>query len=85
MERAIDTPLRPKASTRRWRSRARLAAAVVSEASTVFLAYKLVTHGVACIVCIAVHFVNTAVLLLLVFGNKKKNLTGGAPTKMKIY
>jgi hypothetical protein len=43
MERAIDTPLRPKASTRRWRSRARLAAAVMAS----LLLHWLLQQGLA--------------------------------------
>lgn len=40
---AIDTPLRPKASTRRWRSRARLAAAVMAS----LLLHWLLQQGLA--------------------------------------
>jgi hypothetical protein len=39
----IDTPLRPKASTRRWRSRARLAAAVMAS----LLLHWLLQQGLA--------------------------------------
>ncbi len=43
MKRPIDTPLRPKASTRRWRSRARLAAAVMAS----LLLHWLLQQGLA--------------------------------------
>ncbi len=60
------------ASRSRLAAGARLSAAALSKATTVFLAYKLATQGVACIVCIAVHVVNTAVFFILSLGTRRR-------------